>query len=77
VLVRRNRPKSADRDVPRGWVADVLQPEGSAAALGQLAGAAGRARREGVVLGRGQAVTPQGILSGGKDTGWGFWGNAD
>ena len=33
--------------------------------------------KKGVVLDVDALLTPQGVLSGGKDTGWEFWGNAD
>ena len=33
--------------------------------------------KKGVVLDADLLLTPQGVLSGGKDTGWDFWGNAD
>jgi porin len=33
--------------------------------------------KKGVVLDVDALLTPQGVLSGGKDTGWKFWGNAD
>src|SRR6185503_7782432 len=33
--------------------------------------------KKGVVLDVDALLSPQGVLSGGKDTGWEFWGNAD
>src|SRR5574339_125411 len=33
--------------------------------------------KKGVVLDVDTLLTPQGVLSGGKDTGWEFWGNSD
>ena len=33
--------------------------------------------KKGVVLDADILLSPQGVMSGGKDTGWNFWGNAD
>src|SRR3990172_12074662 len=69
--------------VPAGAGAQVTAPETYAGDLWlrpRLTGDGGGLRDElgkkGVVFDVDLILTPQGVLSGGRDTGWEFWGNA-
>jgi len=61
-------------DVPPTWGGDVWdRPR----LTGSWWGLRDELGKKGVALDVDALLTPQGVLSGGKDTGWEFWGNAD
>jgi porin len=61
-------------DVPPTWGGDLWsRPR----LTGSWFGLRDELGKKGVVLDVDALLSPQGVLSGGKDTGWDFWGNAD
>jgi porin len=61
-------------DVPLTWGGDLWERP---RLTGSWWGLRDELGKKGVVLDVDALLTPQGVLSGGKDTGWEFWGNAD
>jgi porin len=61
-------------DVPPTWGGSFWDRPRLTGSWGGLRDELGK---KGVVLDVDTLLTPQGVLSGGRDTGWEFWGNAD
>ena len=61
-------------DVPLTWGGDFWHRPRLTGSWGGLRDALGK---KGVVFDADILLSPQGVMSGGKDTGWNFWGNAD
>jgi porin len=61
-------------DVPPTWGGDFWNRPRLTGSWGGLRDELGK---KGVVLDVDLTLTPQGVLSGGRDTGWEFWGNAE
>jgi porin len=61
-------------DVPPTWGGDFWERP---RLTGSWWGLRDELGKKGVVFDTDVLLTPQGVLSGGKDTGWEFWGNAD
>jgi porin len=68
-------PSSAQPvDVPPTWGGDFWERP---RLTGSWWGLRDELGKKGVVLDVDMLLTPQGVLGGGRDTGWEFWGNAD
>jgi porin len=61
-------------DVPATWGGDFWDRPRLTGSWGGLRDELGK---KGVVFDADLLLTPQGVLTGGRDTGWEFWGNAD
>lgn len=74
LLIAPDRASAQPVDVPPTWGGDLWDRPRLTGSWGELRDELGE---KGVVFDADLLLTPQGVLSGGRDTGWEFWGNAE